>query len=560
MKRDLAALDRKHFDLLIVGGGIYGVCAAWDAALRGLSVALIDKNDFGSATSSNSLKIIHGGLRYVQHADFKRMRESIAERTTLMRIAPHLVHPLPCVMPCYGHALKGREVMAIAFLINDLVGFDRNHNLDPSKHIPRCRIASKDETLQIMPGINQDGLTGGAIWHDAQVYNSERMLMSIVCSAQAAGAVLANHVEMTDFLIEKNKVRGVKARDAISGDTLEISAEIVLNNAGPWFRNILDRMNGTLQKPDIKMSAAMNLVCKKKLFEKYAVGLWSKTTFKDEDAIVSKGSRLLFVAPWRQYSMLGTTHVHFDGEPGKFKVREDDINSFVKEVNDAYPPAELERDDITFFYGGLLPTPGDSPQTGDVKLLKTYRILDHEVDSGIEGFVSVVGVKYTTARDVASRTLDYLVRKMGKGEKVSSTAVTKVHGGDIDNFGEYVKRETTKPRYDLQKSAIKRLIYNYGTGYLDVLSHINENPELARPVAGQTDVLKAEVVHAVREESALTVADVVRRRTELGSAGNPGKTALGCVAEIMAKELNWTKEKTAAELDEVESIYEPAIG
>jgi glycerol-3-phosphate dehydrogenase len=269
---------------------------------------------------------------------------------------------------------------------------------------------------------------------------------------------------------------------------------------------------------------------------------------------------LFFVAPWRQYSMLGTTHVHFSGEPGAFKVKEEDINSFVKEVNDAYPPAELKRDDITFFYGGLLPVPGGSPQTGDVKLLKSYKIIDHEMQSGLKGLISVIGVKYTTARDVASRTLDYLVKKLGKGEKTSTTAVTKVQGGDIDDFSDYLRREKSKARYDLKESAIERLIYNYGTNYLDVLSYINENPELGEPVAGQSEVLKAEVVHAVREESAVTLADVVRRRTELGSAGNPGGTALACVAEIMGKELDWTEEKVAAQLADVQTIYEPATG
>ena len=172
MDRDLTQLANHKYDLIIIGGGIYGACVAWDATLRGLSVALVEKADFGHATSANSLKTIHGGLRYLQQLDIKRMRESIRERRTLMRIAPHLVHPLPCLMPTYGHLTKGRAVMALALKVNDLVSFDRNRLEDPQKHLPKGRVISRQECLQLLPNIVREGLTGGAVWHDAQVYNS----------------------------------------------------------------------------------------------------------------------------------------------------------------------------------------------------------------------------------------------------------------------------------------------------------------------------------------------------------------------------------------------------
>ncbi|MCG8605140.1 FAD-dependent oxidoreductase, partial [bacterium] len=191
MERNLSKLQASKFDVLIIGAGIYGAWTAWDAAQRGLSVALIDKGDFGAATSSNSLKIVHGGLRYLQHADIKRVRESTAERRTLMRVAPHLIHPMPCVMPTYGHALRGKEVMQTALFLNDLICFDRNRLSDPQKHIPRGRVVSRKECLRLIPGIDETGLSGGALWHDCQLYNSERMLMSILHSAVNVGAVVA---------------------------------------------------------------------------------------------------------------------------------------------------------------------------------------------------------------------------------------------------------------------------------------------------------------------------------------------------------------------------------
>ena len=213
MERDPSKLQRNKYDLLVIGGGIYGACVTWDAALRGLSVALVEKGDFASATSANSLKIIHGGLRYLQHGDFKRMRESIRERRTLMEIAPHLVHPLPVLIPTFGHGMQGREVLSLALMINDLIGFDRNRLDDPEKHICRGRVISRRECLELLPGIHKKDLTGGAIFHDAQVYNSERLVLSFIRSAEKAGAELANYVEVTGFIQNSSRHSLVNSRD-----------------------------------------------------------------------------------------------------------------------------------------------------------------------------------------------------------------------------------------------------------------------------------------------------------------------------------------------------------
>ena len=558
MKRDLAQLRGKQFDVLIIGGGIYGVCAAWDAALRGLSVALIEKNDFGSATSSNSLKIIHGGLRYLQQADFKRMRESIAERTILMRIAPHLVHPLPCIIPTYGHALKGREVMAAALFINDLVGFDRNRLTDPQKRLPNGKVISKEKCKEIIPGINEENLSGGAIWYDCQVYNSERMLISILRSAVNSGAVTANYTEMVGFITEQGRVTGVKAKDNLTGDILEISAKLVINNGGPWLNDVLAHLNGKLTRPKIKLSAAMNLVIKRKLFEKYAVGIWSKSDFRDGDALLSKGSRLFFITPWREYSLIGTTHVHYDGEPGQFKIKESDIQTFLDEVNAAYPPADLRREDVAFFYGGMLPADEDQKAGEDVRLLKNYQIIDHAKDSGVEGLISVVGVKFTTARDVAVKTVDCAIEKLGKSPVKSLTCTTLIFGGDIGNFENFIDAEKSKAPHGLSENSIKHLVLNYGSEYPEILKYGEENQEFIRPISPDSEILQAEVIYAVREEMAIKLADVVRRRTELGTAGCPEDAVLRVCADLVGHELGWDEQKRQAEIEETKQIYDPA--
>src|ERR671930_1078023 len=186
MQRDLNRLATDAYDVLIIGGGIYGVCVAWDAALRGLSVALVERGDFGHATSSNSLRVIHGGLRYLQYGDLHRLRQSIQERTVFMRIAPHLVHPLPFFIPTYGHAMRGKEILALALRINDLIGFNRNRLEDPQKYLPPGRIISREECLRLFPGIEKKELTGGAIVYDCQLFSSERLILSFARSANKA--------------------------------------------------------------------------------------------------------------------------------------------------------------------------------------------------------------------------------------------------------------------------------------------------------------------------------------------------------------------------------------
>jgi glycerol-3-phosphate dehydrogenase len=554
MKRNLARLTSNSYDLLVVGGGIYGACLAWDASLRGLSVALVEQADFASATSANSLKTIHGGLRYLQHADFARMRESIRERSTLMRIAPHLIHPLPVVVPTYGHGLKGSEVMRIALSINDWVSLDRNWQVpDPQKRIPNGRVISAAECLQRLPGIASAGLTGGAIFYDAQVYNSERLVLSMLHSAVQAGAEIANYVEVNGFLQIGDQITGVRATDRQTGAPLEIQANFVVNTVGPWRQGFMQRLpqssagSGGLSGGFAK---AMNLVTRP-LFQDYAVGISSATAYEDKDAVLKKGSRFLFIAPWRQRSLVGTWYAPFEGHPDQFAITEADIQAFLSEVNQAYPVANLRREDIEFVHGGLLPSTGSS-RSGDVQLAKHYTLYDHRQD-GIQGMLSVTGVKYTTARDVAEKTLDWIGRTTGKKWPRSTSSITPVWGGEIRDFAGFLQ-DAIRQNSHFSEATVHRLIYNYGSAYQQVLQTLPPNlpPNLE---ASDLEVRRAEVLHGIREEMAQRLADVVFRRTELGTAGSPGSDWLRDCAEVMAAELGWSPDILNQELDAVERMF-----
>ena len=552
MKRNLADLSRTSYDLIVIGGGIYGAWTACDASLRGLKVALLDKGDFGSATSSNTLKIVHGGLRYLQHADFRRMRQSIRERTILMRVIPNLVHPLPFLMPTYGHFMKGKEAMLLALRVNDLIGFDRNSLDDPQKYLPKGRVISREECLELFPGVDEPGLTGGAVWYDCQMYNSERIIISILRLAEESGAALANYAEVTGFLKRGDRITGIKATDSFTQEVLDIHARVVVNAGGPWLDHVLGFLNGKNKTPKVLLSKAMNIVVGRKLIPDYAVGV-SSASFRDRDKILNKGSRLLFITPWRECSLIGTTHDPYNGDPAGFRITEKDIQDFIAEINRAHPPASLRREDVSFFHGGLLPTEGAGHKS--LSVTKKYEVRDHAEEDGTQGLVSVLGVKYTTARDIAEKTVDLVFKKLEKMPSRCLTTETPLYGGNIGRFEDFLSRELKKKAYGLNARVLNPLLYNYGSQYTEVLKYIDESPGLKEVMDSSSPVMKAEVVHGVREEMAMKLSDVVFRRTELGSAGSPGEVALKNCAEIMARELDWDQARIQRELNEVRAIY-----
>ena len=495
------------------------------------------------------MKIIHGGLRYLQHADFTRMRQSIRERSTLMRIAPHLVHRLPVLIPTYGHGMQGKEAFSLALAANDLISFDRNRQLDSEKHIPPGRLLSKSDCLELLPGVSPEGLTGAALFYDAQAYNSERLTLSFLRSAAEVGACLANYVGATGLMTERNHVVGVTAEDRLTGDRLAIRARTVLNARGPWTKKILGQISKS--EPAIRFAKAINLVTRP-LLETYAVGVSGQSPSQDAAAMVNKGSRLLFITPWRGRSLIGTTHVACDDDPDSFQVTEQDIQQFLDEINQVYPAADLKREDVFFVLGGLLPISGADRSTGEAQLARHFRVYDHRAD-GVDGLFSVVGVKYTTARDVAEKVIDLVFQVLGKKPPRSVSAYTPLYGGRIERFEAFLSAESARRPHGLPPEIVCRLIYNYGSAYGQVLRYLEGDANGSRTPPDL--VLKAETVHGVREEMAQKLADIVLRRTELGTAGHPGDQALRVCADVMGEELGWNRLRVERELQEVNEAF-----
>ncbi|HEX2225776.1 MAG TPA: glycerol-3-phosphate dehydrogenase/oxidase [Candidatus Binatia bacterium] len=473
VKRDPFRLTRRIYDVAVIGGGIYGISVARDAALRGLSVAVVEKADFGGATSSNHQRIIHGGLRYLQHADLRRMRESIRERSILLRIAPHLVNVLPFVVPTYRNVTQRRLLMAVALAANDLVSLDRNHGLEPHKKIPRGRMLSKPECLRIWSSLDTTELTGGALFYDAQVYDTNRLNLALLFSAAEAGAEFVNYVETTGFLREGAAVMGVQVKDVLSGAEFPIQARMTVNCAGPWVDRVLELLDDKWSNRPSKMTNELLksvVLVTRSLVQNVGVGIPGKSTYIDGDAVFKKGYRYFFITPERDRSLVGTFQTPHAGDPDELAVSEDEIREFIFEINSAFDTGILKRKDVHALLCGLVPSAAGGNDER-VQLRKRYEIRDHEREDGIHGLLSIAGVKYTTARAVAQKVVDVVLKKLRRKFVRCQTGDIAAVGGRVGCFEEFSHQALkTKPK-GVSQETLHHLLRAYGSEYQTILKY-----------------------------------------------------------------------------------------
>ena len=544
MKRDTKQFAGREFDLLVVGAGIYGAALAREAALRGLSVAVADKGDFCSATSANSLKIIHGGLRYLQQADVPRLRESVRERRCLLATAPHLVQPLPCALPTRGFAMRSRAAMTLGLFVNDCLSWDRNRGLSAEQRIPAGRLVSRPDWLRIAPDLTDPRFTGAALWHDAIAYNTERLALGMIGSAAHAGAAVANYLEVVEFQRRDRDVTGAVAVDRVTGQTVRINARATAICTGPWTRETLTRLDGSATCPDFRLALGVNVILRRSLVADRAVGLMSRPQGW-------KGGRLLFFVPWRGRTMVGTYYRIHDGSPDAPVVTGDDLAAFLADINSAYPGANLAPGDVAMIHAGLLPAGPRPSRSGEPDLLNHYRIVDHGESDGTTGLFTVIGVKYTTARDVAERAIQRMAPAFGKPLPPGRSRAEPLPGGDIRSLADAV-REAGQAGLDTETAA--RVVRLYGSDWPSLLQLGREDTRLMAPVSGESRVIGAEILRATREEMACTLADAVLRRTDLASAGLPEAPALATSAAIMARELGWDAARVESEIQAVRAL------
>jgi glycerol-3-phosphate dehydrogenase len=549
MRRDLAALTGTEFDLLVVGGGICGAAIAWDAAQRGLSVALVERGDFGAATSANSLKVVHGGIRYLQHLDLRRLRESSRERRVLLRIAPHLVHPLPVVVPTFGHGWRGSGVLGAGFLFFNLLTMDRNSSVvDPARRIPPARLISRRELLDWYPLLDNPQLTGAGVFWEGQLSNPPRLVWEFIRTAGRMGAVAANYCEVVGFLRRGACIDGVTGHDRLGGERFEVRARVVVNAAGP-FAEQLYAETGLRRVGRVPLSRDLALVIRRPVVRDRALAL--QTRYRDPNAVLSRGPRHLFMVPWREVTLIGVNSVIYRGDPNALTVTQQEVQGFLDEINEAAPALGLTPDDVALVLAGLLPIGADNLVNGNISFGKRPLIVDHAKSDGLEQLITAITNRYTVARLVAEQAVDLVFRKLSQRACSSRTAEIPLYGSDFGSVTGLVHEVVGTTDGQLSPEIAGRLARNHGSAYGDVLRMMTQYGE----TIGPSDTLKAEVIHAVRAEMAVKLADCVFRRTELGTAGDPGSEALETCAELMGGELGWSADRIASELAEVRAQF-----
>ena len=533
MKRFIESHSGKLYDIIIIGGGITGAAVAYEAASRGLSVALVEKGDFGAATSAATSKMIHGGLRYLANFELGIVRESLKERRILENIAPNFVYPLPFMVPLYNNSKNNQWILEPGMVIYDMLSYDKGFTWDRTKKIPLHRFLPGKKALELEPVIKAEGLNGAIMFYDCASIIPERLTLAFIKSAVKYGAVVSNYSRVEDFTREPGRVTGVIVRDLLNSKTIEVRGKMIINCGGPWADLILDIAGGKPGTQHVRRSEGIHIVTRK-LTNKYVVG-----------ALTPNG-RHCNISPWRGHSLIGTTDQEYKGDPDNYRVTRQAIEDFIREVNASFCDTELIKyADIMYAYGGLRPLV--EKETVDVyKTSRKYEIYDNAGD-GIEGLITVEGGKYTTSRNLAEHVLKTVMRKSGTPYKKSITARRHLAGCEIPDIDSFIYSAKTA-NSDFNQSSMDYLARIYGTEFNNVMAIARKDKRYAEPLNAGGE-MPAQVLYAVKNEMARTLTDILLRRTGLGTLGNPGAGVLDTVAETAAKELKWSPQRTSLELE-----------
>ena len=536
--RDTSRLEQRSFDVVVVGGGIYGLAIAYEAASRGLTTALVEAADFGGGISFNHQKTAHGGLRSLQSLRLDRAREAIRERRALGRIAPWLLRPLPFIVGTYRTATRNRVALRAAFALDEWLGRRRNEGVERELHLPRPRLLSRALTLKLFPGIAEQGLTGGAQWYDYQMVQNDRLTLAFAAAADRAGATIANYVQATATVRDGGRIAGVTVRDGLSGRALAVRGRLTINAAGANAAEVMTMFGVTRPVP---LVGSMNLVTRRPARE---VAL----------AAPARHGRMLTLVPWRGHAVVGTSHAATIARDASARPTAAEIDSFIAEANEAFPALGLTRDAVTLVHWGLVPatTAGGSPD-----LLPAASIIDHGRE-GAPGAMTVIGVKYTTARGVAARTIDAAARLLGRRVPRSRTATTVLPGAGMADHEALAIETARRGRLELPAAVITRLSEVHAERSADIVRLMLEREALRAPLVPGSAVTGAEVVHVIREEMAVHLSDIVLRRTTVGAAGHPGPELLDACASVAAGELGWDDATRQREIADVEAWYAAA--
>ncbi len=528
----LKSLATDTFDVLVIGGGVTGVGAALDAASRGLKVALVEASDLASGTSSRSSKLIHGGLRYLEQYDFKLVREALHERELMVSsLAPHLVKPLAFLYPLHEKVRERTYVGAGLALYDALRGFQRA--LPGHKHISQKKIA------EIAPSLRPDIVTGAVKYFDAQV-DDARHTMMIARTAARHGAVIATGVKVESLVKEGKRVLGVKARDVESGKLITIKATATVMCAGIWSDELHESF-GLKAGYNVTMSKGVHIVL-------------PKNAIKSKEGIILKTAvSVLFLIPWADKWIVGTTDTPYTGDRRNPLAERADVEYIINEANKVLKP-KLNIEDVIGVYAGLRPLVANKKDSETTKLSR-----EHTVDRSAPGFVSIAGGKYTTYRVMGKDVIDLAGVELRRIVADSVTEKLPIVGADgyvaLTQQAERISEES-----GLSAASVIHLLNRYGSLISEVLEIIENDPKLAKPLTKDLPYLKAEIFYAASHEGARSVDDVISRRTRLAfEAPNSAMDLASDVATIIAPVLGWTPKQKKDSINAYIDIAEREI-
>ena len=529
----LARLREEQFDVLVVGGGITGAGIARDAAMRGLKTALVERDDFASGTSSRSSRLVHGGVRYLEHGHLHLVFESSRERRTLLRIAPHLVRPLRFTWPVYRDARVPLWKLGAGLIIYDALAVFRN--------VKGHRLLTAKETWGEEPALSRLNLVGGASYYDAST-DDARLTLANVIAAEELGCAAVNHAAVVRLIRERERIAGAIVRD--DGDEAEVSvrARVVVNATGPW-TDTLRAMDGDARAHAVRATKGVHIAVPRERLATHA----ALTLLSPIDG------RVMFALPSTSTTIVGTTDTPTDEVPDRVRASREDVEYLLAAANHFFPAARLTPADVVAAWAGIRPLVA-SGFTGDPARASR----EHRIDQSASGMISVSGGKLTTYRSMAAEVVDVVEGSLGRRRRRAKTNAVPLPGGDVRSFDEALRAA----ELEVGDSAVaRRLVEAHGSRWREVAALTTAEPALARRIVRELPYLLAEVVYAVEREMAMTLSDILVRRLHLAfEVADHGRSAARVATAILAGRLGWDNARARSEIARYEAEIEGLFG
>ncbi|MBI2996639.1 MAG: glycerol-3-phosphate dehydrogenase [Candidatus Melainabacteria bacterium] len=486
----------KEFDLIVIGGGINGCGIVRDAAERGLKVLLLEKNDFSSACTGASTRLIHGGLRYLEHFEFDLVRESLRERELLLKNANHLVKPIKFSLPVYKNDKRNFFIILLGMALYDLLSFD--------KSLPSYKAILGQRFKDVEPRVKDEDLVGGFVFYDSQIAFPERICIENILMAKKSGALVLNHAEVTMLSVNNSNIKHVEFFDKLNNKKYVCKGKLIVNVSGAWVDALCGLTNKNIPRK-IGGTKGSHIIIKK-----------FKGMPENALLLTASDNRPFFIIPWQNYYLIGTTDIVYEGDLNKVKAEQSEIQYLLNETNKKLKNTQIKKEDILFTYSGVRPLPY-CHKSSPTLITRRHIIVDH-IENGLKNFISIIGGKLTTYRELSCQVVNLAFKKLKYNFVYSKTNEIPLIGAFQDYSFDFIKAEIkkAKTKYRIDLDIISHLVNLYGKRYKAVLDLTLTHKELGYLLSSNSLDIRAQVKYAIESELAYTATDILVRRLTIG--------------------------------------------